>query len=873
MGAAEDRRLLEIEVEQLRREQKVKEETSAVPSTGIATAIPQGFNVGLAKAAGLPVDLANFALSAVGLGSEEPVGGSKFLQQRFADVGVAPEPGTERETLGMPGRITEEIGAAAVPFGAMGTAVRAGRTGGTILKPVLDFFKKNPTGASVAELASATGAGVGGAIAQEAFPDSPIAEFAGQLLGGLVSSPSIIAEQAPHIVQNVRRSVKVLSTEEGATDAAAQVIQKSARSRQELIKALEEPSKLIKGAKLTVGQETGDAGMLSLERSARKKSEDLNDAIGDALTQTNRAISENLDAIGGRGSAQTLKATLEEKVNYLKTLLTTRTQQSMTKASDDLSKLAPNTPREQTNVIVRREIDGAYDAGRAQEKELWNAVPKETMATVNNARGKFADILSKRDARVDNPEDIPNWLRSLFKGKRGIKGDQSLGRVQRIRSRVLTEMRAERGKEVPNRNKVRIYAEMADSLLDDMAVAASDEVALARAFSNDFNQRFTQGAVGDILGYSKTGEPSLSAASTLEGSVGRPGPVGGVAIDDINRAVGVQVSPEDTGFQQASESIRDFIADRFIRRFPDGKVNTTAGRRFIGENREALARNPALRKEIEQAIKSQDDATRYINSQKKVEQRLGDRNRTAAEIFINGKLDQEIRAVFSSKNPQANMRMLVKRAVKDKTGEAMQGLRSSVLQDIRKSGLKNVAVKDLAQQTIFNGIDMQKFVTANRKAIAETISVDQLKSLDKTIDTAVASQRRLMAGFPGQEILDESPDALTDLILSVVGANIGGASAAGQATGAPLVMAQRGASAARNFGRKWISKIPAGRISAIIDEAILDRDLMKELLKRPKTVEAAVEQVRALRGFLINTVPEAFREPIDMTFDVNEEQN
>jgi len=371
------------------------------------------------------------------------------------------------------------------------------------------------------------------------------------------------------------------------------------------------------------------------------------------------------------------------------------------------------------------------------------------------------------------------------------------------------------------------------------------------------------------LGYSKTGEPSLGAATTLEGSVGRQGPAGGVAIDDITRAVGVQVSPEDTGFQQASESIRDFVADRFIRRFPDGKVNTTAGRRFIGENREALARNPELRKEIEQAIKSQDDATRYIRSQKRVEQRLKDRNRTAAEIFINGKLDNEIKAVFSSKNPQANMRMLVKRAVKDKSGEAMQGLRASVLEDIRASGLKNLSARDLDQQVIFNGLDMQKYVTNNRKAIAEALSVDQLRNLDRTVDTAVSAQRRAMAGVPGQQILDESPDALTDMILSVVGANIGGGSAAGQAAGAPLVMAQRGASAARNFGRNWISKIPAGRISAIIDEAILDRDLMKELLKRPKTVDAAIEQVTALRGFLVNTVPEAFRDPIEVPITID----
>ena len=820
----------------------------------ISQKIAQGINVGLAKGFGAPVDLANFALGFFGLGSGQPVGGSRSLQAGLSTAGIAPPPGEEREQLGAVGRVAEEVGATVAPVGALGAAARAGRTGGTILKPVMDFFKQRPGTFVATEAGAATTAGIGAAFANEIFPGNELADITGQLVGGIASPQTLITERAPQFIQNVRRATKVLTTKEGAFDVASEIAKRSVKDREKVIAQLSGEPDILPG--LTPAKETGDPFMLSLERSAMKKSEELKDGIAESIANVNRSVVSEMDRLRGTGSVEAAKIPVQDKVDYLKDLLTVRSQQAVNAASDKLSRLRPNTPREKANTIVRKELDDAYEAARLQEKELWDNVPSEIPASVENTRTRFAEILRKRDRKVDNPEDIPDFLRKIFSGKGAVKGEQRLGRVHRIRSRVLEAERLERAKDAPNRNKMRILGELADSLLDDMAVAASDEINLARSYSRDFNQRFRQGTVGDILGFAKTGEPELPAALTLERTVGRTGPAGGVGVEDITRATGVQATPQDTGFQVTQDAIRDFVADRFIRKFPDGEVNPRTGKAFLQENAQVLARNPDLKTEIEQAISSQESAQRYVASQQKTERLLSDKRKTAASIFLDAPVGQEVKAILSSKNPQAAMKSLVKRSVKDKSGEAIAGLRAATIDEV--SNFLFSGRRDIGQELLPSGERFNRFINSNKAALSEVLSKTQMADLDRVRRTVLAMERKAGAGFPGQRIIDESPDQFTDLVLSVVGANLGGASAAARASGAGLVIAGRTAGAARDIGRKWISRIPAGKGTEVLNEAVLNRDLMRELLKRPKTIEAAIENQRALRGFLINIIPEAF---------------
>lgn len=134
-----------------------------------------GLNEGIANLAGLPVDLSNTVL---GLGMSGinavagtdfkpaplPVGGSEFFKQVMAPT-IGPDP-TTAVGRGVR-RVGQEVGAMVIPGAGLMAKSAA------------------PVRAALGELASSVGSGTGAAVAQEIAPGNPLAEFAGQMAGGL----------------------------------------------------------------------------------------------------------------------------------------------------------------------------------------------------------------------------------------------------------------------------------------------------------------------------------------------------------------------------------------------------------------------------------------------------------------------------------------------------------------------------------------------------------------------------------------------------------------------------------------------------------------------------------------------------------------
>lgn len=174
--------------------------TSAAPqSGGYGSQVFSGLMEGATGALGAPVDLMNNFVVAPALKgvnavfgtnyqpSAEPLGGSAGLRRGLA---IAPQSDSAGEQ--MVRRVAQSVGGAAVPL--------AGAPGSI--------------GQMAAGLLTAAGGGVGGAIAQQAFPDSPLADMAGDLIGsagtgaaisGLANrSARIAAERAVPSIDDLR---------------------------------------------------------------------------------------------------------------------------------------------------------------------------------------------------------------------------------------------------------------------------------------------------------------------------------------------------------------------------------------------------------------------------------------------------------------------------------------------------------------------------------------------------------------------------------------------------------------------------------------------------------------------------------------------
>ena len=164
------------------REALGSEKPANKSNNDILLSIGQGSGRGIAKGIGAPVDLANLALSFFGLGSEEPFGGSRSVQKGFKSLGIGAGP-DEKLPNEFIGRVSEEVGAATVPFGVTGALSRGAITdaarfaagqasrGGTasnlepsITKAIGDFFRTRPGQLAGSEIGAATTAGLGAAV-------------------------------------------------------------------------------------------------------------------------------------------------------------------------------------------------------------------------------------------------------------------------------------------------------------------------------------------------------------------------------------------------------------------------------------------------------------------------------------------------------------------------------------------------------------------------------------------------------------------------------------------------------------------------------------------------------------------------------------
>lgn len=145
------------------------------PNANVLSQGLSGMNEGIGNMLGLPVDLAN---TAIGLGmsgvnavagtdfkpAQDPVGGSAFMKRMMAPTIAAESQDPLQQGVR---RVGQEVGAMLIP--GMGAVAKAAQ----------------PAKLALGELASAVGSGTGAAIAQQVAPGNPLAEFAGQVAGGL----------------------------------------------------------------------------------------------------------------------------------------------------------------------------------------------------------------------------------------------------------------------------------------------------------------------------------------------------------------------------------------------------------------------------------------------------------------------------------------------------------------------------------------------------------------------------------------------------------------------------------------------------------------------------------------------------------------
>lgn len=796
--------------------------TGMSAGAALASSVGGGFNRGLAKVAGLPVDLMTGALNLIpGIDIQQPVGGSESLQRGLAALRMAPQPGQQLPNE-FAGRISEEIGAATVPFGIIGGLARIAKTGGKFGEPILNMFRQQPAINAAAELFSAGGAGLGAALAQELAPGNQQAEVWGQLAGGLLSPGSGLSMIRP-AKTGIGKALSPLMPG-GAERSAARQLHGIVDDPQAAARALSRPQQSY----LTPAQEIGDEGMLQLQEAMMRASPQVDEQVARMRTATQRDIRGQADEMSGsiRGATRDF---LKGRVDDISTALDDRVSRAMDRAARRVAELDTGASPEKINLIAREEIEGAYDAAKAVERSAWEKVPKDVPVNTTEIKSRFSNLI--RSLPKAQQGDMPDVARQLMSDG-GLEDIDALGEVQGLRSKLLEIARNARAGDTPSFNTARIADELADAALESMSKSqGGDALENALTISRQNAEKFRQGQIGRILGSQRTGAQRISPESTLE-AVYKEGPEGAARLDAMLKA-----SPE------LERPVADFMRQRFIMQATDpqtGRVTPQSAARFMARNKPVLDRLPEVRNQLTRAKQAQDIAVNVERTSALRKKNIMDKRKSRAALYLDSPVGQEVRKVLQSKDPVKNIRQLAMQASKDKSGAALKGLKGEFLDEMmtpRRSGE-------------ISGDDLQRFFTTNRKTIESLFSPDEIGRIKKIVDTAKRLDSAAKTGRSIDQILEESPDAIVDLIARITGANLGSSSVIANTSGAQLVMAGHLSRMMRNI----TNKIPVSRTRDILSEAVINRDVMRDLLTRvtPTTQEPLQ---RRMNAWLVNLAP------------------
>lgn len=819
-----------------------------------------GFLRGVANVLGLPADLANKAAIAAGLedelgASEDPVGGSRSIQRGFNKLGAGLAPGEEYPSE-LVGTVGEVVGGASVPFAGIGAAARTGAQGNILTKPILDIFRRYPKANAAGELGAATGAGAGAGVAREVAPESEGAEIAGTLIGGFASPLAVGTRALPAAGRGLKRTFDPLLPG-GAKRQAARQLRGVVDDPQAAAKSLEGQPDAVPGAQLTPAQETQDPGLLRLERALVRGNADLEGRFDELADQTNRALLKEGGELATDVPVERTREFLEGRLQRLSEALDARGAQALERARQRVQELEPAARRRgESSRIVREEIEGALADAKAQESELWDAVPKDAPTPTATLKRTYAGLLEQQ-RKADPIGNIPPYVRRLLREDGKLGDVETVEEVQALRSRLLQSIREEQAKDAPNRKKIASLERLQEAALEDLGALADDagsqageQLREALAFSRDLNKRFRQGPVGRVLGKERRGGSSVAPEATLEKLLTKEGPEGGVNLKALDEAF--KESPVRAA--KYRDAAADFVRARFAQQATDdgGAVRPGAANRFVKRNRDLLENFPALRRELEDAESAQRVADDVVERMGLRKRGLFDKRTSRASLFLNAPVNKEITRVMRSRKPVETMRQLVRQVRKDPTGEAHKGLKGQFLRDMfGRSQLQSFETQGRVRAS---GEDLARFLEENKALVNQTglFTPDETQRLRKIVDTAKKVDRAAARGRSLDELLDESPDTLVDLVARITGANIGARGAAGS-TGAPIVAAGAGS----RFVRNITNRIPMERTRDVLAQAMLDRDLMRELLRKVDSPQAQEEVQRRLNAFLVNLLPEA----------------
>ena len=532
--------------------------------------------------------------------------------------------------------------------------------------------------------------------------------------------------------------------------------------------------------------------------------------------RTSDAVDKLRNDVVVSGKASTAKDFIRKKRDRLNSAIYARVESAADEAAQALDAAGPMITAEDATILTRDALERSLADAKVQEGQLWRAIPDETKVSTRGVVSKYEEL--KKSLPSAQAGDMPAVANQLLKGRKGLKAVRwsELDGLYKKLGEEATQARA--NKEF---NRARIAEDLRDSILDDMdtpikGADVAQDLATAREFSRKMNEKFRKGPVGKILGYGREGGAGIPPELALETQIGMGGQRGELGRRAISRA---------TGDPDALDGIQQYLKNRFIAdATQDGVVNPTRARTFMGKFDQMLSNFPDLRAQLSTAVNADDVARRVA--------KRGDGFRRALERpavsktaqFLNSPVGKEVDRIFNSANPEKFMDEIIRVLRKDKSGEAMDGLRAGVSDYL----IRNIETTspDIQGRNILNGLKLERMLrnSETKNLLGKVFSKREMKNWDSFASEIAKFQKQSAQKGKAIPIIQDRPGWLLEKAAQVLGAKIG-AKLSGTAGGS-IQSAAIGSSTMRQI----LNNLTADKARQLIIDAIEDPELMRALL-------------------------------------------
>jgi hypothetical protein len=422
---------------------KLPAPANGVPSdklTGPIANFGAGANEVIAGTLGLPVNLAtgvinNFATPAraarffAGEGNPplitKPVGGSTSIEQGMGLIGADPRN--------------------VVPSDSLDSLARS--AGGGTAAMLLPVGGIPESGTALARQGLIGGiAGVGGnvAAANVPAPYKPLANAVGQLAGGGVAALGDAGISATaRAGANLARPLLAPFSENAAKDIAASRLQAATTNLPVAVSTashgLEEPP-LVRRSEPTLGQLTGDSGLLALERTQATKNPDL---FKTRQAEQQEAQVGALNGVQPTGSPAAVGAFIRQQLDAMDTRQVSAIAGAQARAGEANTGLGGFGTAQEYGQTIRSNLAEAQRAAKANEARLWDAIDPTGNLTIDarptaQAAQQILGEIPETAAKPSGEEA------QILATAQGLGGNTSFRNLSALKSRVGDELRAQR---------------------------------------------------------------------------------------------------------------------------------------------------------------------------------------------------------------------------------------------------------------------------------------------------------------------------------------------------------------------------------------------------------------------------------------------